>query len=220
MKLFGIAALLVVVFSAGTFAQSETHGGKEEKIKLPVRDLQIEERNMHLMLSKLAYQYNVPISLEVAFDDDLLDSKHLKVHVKNGTLADVLNSIVTQQPSYTWKSSESTISVFPKDRFRDPFLHTLLETKLTHFVIPIGTSRLSFKQKLASRPELKDLLASNGVSLSTDGLLNYEIRSFGPDFALDLQNVPVQEILDYVINNTKTRYWLVTRSEGSLLINF
>ena len=220
MKLFGMAALLIIVVNAGTFAQSMIHSPKQEQITLPVKDLQIEARNIHLMLSKLAYQFNVPISLEVAFDDDLLNSKHLKVNVKKGTLADVLDSIVTQQPSYIWKSSESTIRVFPKDEFRDPFLHSLLETNITRFVIPLKTVRMTFKQKLTGQPELKDLLASNGVSLSTDGILNSEIRSFGPDFTLDLQNVPVHEILDYVINNTQTRYWLIRRSGGSLLISF
>ena len=219
MKLIGMAALLVIVFSAGTFAQSETHNRKEEKINLPVKDLQIEAGNIHLMLSKLAYQYSVPISLEVA-SDDLLSSKPIKVNVKKGTLADVLESIVTQRPSYTWESSESTIRVFPKHEFRDPFLHSLLETKITHFVIPPRTAKLTFKQKLTSQPELKDLLASNGVSLSTDGILNHEIRSFGPEFTLDLQDVPVHEILDYVINHTRTRYWLIRRSEGLLSINF
>jgi hypothetical protein len=219
MKLIGIAALLIV-FSAGTFAQSETHGRKEEQINLPVKDLQIEAQNIHLMLSKLAYQLNVPISLEVAFDDYLLNSKHLKVNVKKGTLADVLDSIVTQHPSYTWESSESTIKVFPKPDFRDPFLYTLLETKITHFVIPLRTVRLTFKQKLASRPELKDLLASNGVRLSTDFFLSYEIQSVGRDFKLDLENVTVREILDYVINNSQTRYWLIRRTEDLLLITF
>lgn len=220
MKLFGMAAVLVIVFSAGTFAQSKSHSSREENINLPVEDLQIEARNIHLMLSKLAYEYNVPISLEVAFDDDLLNSKRLKVNVKKGTLADALDSIVTQQPTYSWKSSESTIRVFPKDEFRDPFLHTLLETKITHFVIPLRTARLTFKQKLTSQPELKDLLASNGVSLSTDGILNYEIRSFGPDFTLDLQNAPVQEILNYVIKNSQTRYWFIRRSGDLLFLNF
>lgn len=220
MKLFGMAAVLVIVFSAGTFAQSKSHSSREENINLPVDDLQIEARNIHLMLSKLAYEYNVPISLEVAFDDDLLNSKRLKVNVKKGTLADVLDSIVLQSPSYGWELSGSTIKVLPKQDFRDPLLQTFLETKISHFVIPRRTARLTFKQALTNRSELKELLASNGVRLSSDVFSSYEIESIGPDFSLDLENIPVREILDYVIRNSQTRYWFVRRSGDSLFINF
>ncbi len=220
MRLFGISALLVIVLNASSFAQSEARGPKERICNLPVKDLQIEARNINLLMSKLAYQYNVAISLEVAIDDDLLSSKHIKLNVKKGTLADVLDDIVEQQPSYTWESSESTIRVFPKQEKRDPFLQALLETKISHFVIPRSTARLTIKQTLTNRPELKDLLASNGVRLSKEVFLSHEIQSIGPDFSLDLENVLVRGILDYMMQNSQTRYWSVRRSGDSLWINF
>ena len=220
MRLFAISSLLLIVSTATSFAQTGSQGSGAEKCNLPVKDLQIEARNINLLLSKLAYQYSVPISLEVAIDDDLVNSKILKINVKKGTLADVLDSIVLQSPSYGWELSGSTIKVLPKQDFRDPLLQTFLETKISHFVIPRRTARLTFKQALTNRSELKELLASNGVRLSSDVFSSYEIESIGPDFSLDLENIPVREILDYVIKNSQTRYWFVRRSGDSLFINF
>lgn len=220
MRLFAISSLLFIVSTATSFAQTGAPGSGAEKCNLPVKDLQIEARNINLLLSKLAYQYSVPISLEVAIDDDLVNSKILKINVKKGTLADVLDSIVLQNPSYGWELSGSTIKVLPKQDFRDPLLQTFLETKISHFVIPRRTARLTFKQALTNRSELKELLASNGVRLSSDVFSSYEIESIGPDFSLDLENIPVREILDYVIKNSQTKYWFVRRSGDSLFINF
>src|SRR5687768_7938468 len=102
MKIFGLSMLLVLSFTVTSFAQSAARSREEKSVDLAVTDLQIEATNINMLLSKIAYQYGVPISLEVATDDDLVKSKQLKVQVKKGTLADVLHSIVKQKPSYTW----------------------------------------------------------------------------------------------------------------------
>jgi len=38
-------------------------------------DLQIEGKNINQLLAKIAYKYDVPISLEIATDEDLLKAK-------------------------------------------------------------------------------------------------------------------------------------------------
>lgn len=219
MKLLGLSVLLVMSFTASSFAQSEARSLEEKTIGLVVTDLQIEAKNINLLLSKIAYQYTVPISLEVATDDDLLKSKQLKVQVKKGTLADVLDSIVKQKPSYTWDVNENTIRVFPKGEFRDPLLQTLLETRISHFSVPKRTAKFTFRQALTNRPELKNLLASYGVRPSNEIFSHYDVESLGGDFLLQLENVPVRSILDHVIKNSQTKYWFIRRSGEYFLIN-
>jgi len=185
-----------------------------------VTDLRVEARNIHLLLAKIAYQYNVPISLEVATDEDLLDGKHLNLNVNNGTLAEVLDSIVKEKPSYAWDVSEGTIKVFPKREFRDPLLQTLLEVTISHFVVPGRTAKFTFRQVLTNRTELKNLLASYGVRPSNEAAHSSDVQSLGADFSLDLENASVRSILDHVIKNSQTKYWVISRSDNSLIINF
>jgi len=222
MKLLGVSMLLAVSFIASGFAQSEARSLDENPANVAVKDLQVEAVNINHLLVKIAYQYEVPMSLEVATNEDLLDGKSLGVHVKQGTLADVLNSIVKQKPSYTWDVNESTIRVFPKSEYRDPLLQALLEIKIRHFVLPKRTARLTFRQAITNRTELKNLLASYGARPSNDAL-KYDLESLGPDFSLDLKNVPVRSILNQVIKNSKMKYWFIIRfgeSGESFLINF
>lgn len=219
MKLLGLAMLLFMSFTVSSLAQSEARKLEEKTVDLAVTDLQIEAKNINLLLSKIAYQYGVPISLEVATDDDLLNSKQLTVQVQKGTLANVLDSIVKQKPSYTWEVSETTIRVFPKSEFRDPLLQTLLEMRISHFVVPKRTAKFTFRQALTNRPEVKNLLASYGVRSSNELFSPYDLESLGKNFSLDLENAPVRSILDQVIKNSEARYWFVRRSGEYFLID-
>lgn len=216
-------SILFAIFVISSFGQSEAQSLPNKEINIPVRELNIEAQNMHLMLSKIAYLYSVPISFEVATDDELSKSKDLKVQIKRGTLANVLDSIVTQKPSYIWEVSEHTIRVFPKSQFRDPLLPVLLDLRISHLVTTKPIIKFSFRQQLTQQPEIKNLLESYGVSPSVEAFSGYDFRPFGRDFSLDLENASVRSILDYVIKNSETKYWFINRygeKREYLLINF
>jgi len=222
MKLLRLI-LLIIVFTGSQFAQSETRSREKSVTDVGVTDLQIEGKNINQLLAKIAYKYDVPISLEVASDEDLVNSKVLTVQLKKGTLADVLNNIVKQKPSYTWKTSDSVIRVFPNDDFRDPLLQTVLQTRINHIVVRKSTAKLNFREALTRSPELKNLLVSYGVRASNEAFSRSDINPFGGDFSIDLVDVPVRSVLDTLIKNSKTKYWFINR-EGEnreyLLINF
>jgi len=223
MRLFGFSILLIIVFAASLFAQSETRRLAKDATGIRVTDLQIEGQNINKLLAKIAYMYDVPISLEVATNEDLLKSKSLRVQLKKGTLADVLDDIVRQKPSYKWEADESTIKVFPKSDFRDPLLQTLLEVQIAHIVVQKSTVKLNFREALTRSPELKNILVSYGVRPLNEGFSHFDFESFGGDFSLDLENMSVRLILNNVIQTSKTRYWFIKRDEENkdfFLINF
>lgn len=223
MKLFGLSTILLVIFASTSVAQSGVHSSEQKLVDVAVNDLEIEAENINKLLPKIAYKYGVPISLEIATNEDLLKSKGLRVQVKKGTLADVLDQVVRQKTSYTWEAAGSTIRVFPKSDFRDPLLQTLLEMRISHFTLRKSIAKLNFRQALTRRPELKELLASYGVRPSNEAFSRYDIEPFGGDFSLDVENMSVRSILDSVIQNSKTKYWFIKRDEenkGFFLINF
>ena len=184
-----LITLLIIVFAAGLFARSEAHGLGRSAADIAVTDLRIDGTNINNLLAKIAYKYDVPISLEVATDEDLLKSKNLTVQLKRGTLADVFDNIIKQKPSYRWEASERTIKVFPKSDSRDPLLQTLLEIKIAHVIVRKSTVKLNFRETLTHSPELKILLGSYGVRPLNEGFSPPDFEPFGGDFSLDLENM-------------------------------
>lgn len=218
-----LITLLIIVFAAGSFAQSEARGFGKSVADIAVTDLRIEGTNINKLLAKIAYKYDVPISLEVATDEDLLQSKSLTLQLKKGTLADVFDDIVKQKPSYRWEANARTIKVFPKSDYRDPLLQTLLEIRIAHVSVRKSTVKLNFREALTHSPELKILLGSYGVRPLNEGFSPPDFETFGGDFSLDLENMSVRSILDSIIQTTRTKYWFIKRDEESkefFLINF
>lgn len=223
MKFLKISMLVLVAFGSSSSAQSNPPTVVKDASAVTVTDLQVKEINISHVLAKIAYTYNVPISLEVATNEDLLKGKSLKVELKKGTLADVLNNIISQKPSYIWEASEDGIRVFPKSEFRDPLLQTLLDTRISHFSVSKSIVKLNFREALTRRPELANLLTSYGVRPSNEAFHRLDIQSFGGDFSLDLENVSVRSILDSVIKSSRTKYWFINRDGNNreyLLVNF
>lgn len=223
MKFLICSTLLIILVATNSLAQSETRHVETRATSTLVRDLDIEDKNINKLLAGVAYKYDVPISLETATNEDLLNSKRLRVRVENGTLADVLDDIIRQKPCYMWQADESTIRVFPKSDYRDPLLPKLLEIRIAHFVVRKSTGRFDFRQALTQSPELKDLLMSYGVRPLNEAFDLVDLESFGGDFSLEFENVSVGSILDSVIQNSKTKYWFIKRDEENkkfFLINF
>lgn len=177
---------------------------------LPVRAIEIKTSNVHLALLSIAGSYKVPIGLEVSPNDDLLKDRSIVVQLENGTLKDVLNSIVRQNPLYTWHIEDDVINVFPKGN-RDPFLKALLETRLRSFRVPKLTNRFSFRQSLTESAELKGVLASFGVESDNEIFTPYDIAKLGRDFSLNVSGETVKVILNRVIRDSETKYWIVNR---------
>jgi len=219
MKIIAKSTFAVMIFASSLIAQSGARGLNQKSVDLKVSDLEVEATNTNLLVSKVAYQYKVPISLEVATNDDLLVDKHLRVNVKNGTLRDVLDSVCNQILFYTWDMNDNVIRVFPKSKFRDPLLQSLLEVKIRHFVVAKRTAKQTFRVALTERKELKSLLDGYGVRPSNDIFSSEQVRSLGENFSLELENVPMRSILDYVIKNTETKYWFIRRSGEDLFLN-
>ena len=153
MKLLKLT-LFIIVCAASALAQSASRSAETRPANVPVTDLQIEGKNINKLLAKIAYKYDVPISLEVAADEDLLKGKSLIVQLKKGTLADVLDDIIRQKPSYLWEANEGAIKVFPKSDYRDPLLQTLLDIKIAHFVVRKSTARLNLERPSLTAPNL------------------------------------------------------------------
>lgn len=163
LLLFLALVLLIAHTQVATGFRQGVTGGSKDLPSTPIENLELEAANIGLLLSELAAKKSVPIGLEVSPDDDLLHSKTIRLRIKNATLADALNSIVKQNPLYTWKIQDAVINVFPVDAKRDPLLKDILETKLEKFSIPHGMTRFDLRQTFSKVPAVKTLLTQHQV---------------------------------------------------------
>lgn len=177
----------------------------------PVVEVNIQESNIHLALSKLANQYKLPIGLEVAADDDLLKERKVSVRVRAGTVKDVLDAVATQCPDYTWELKDDVINVFPKRPNRDPLLENILAVRLKAFAIEKGTARIEFTKAVVSSHELSSLLEANGLNVEYEIFSKHEIRALGRGFSVNVSDVTVKSLLNQVIKRSETKYWLLNR---------
>ena len=223
MTQFTRSMLVILLLAPSVFSHSESVPQQPNVANVVMTGLRLQGRTLNQALAEVAYKYSVPISLEAATNEDFSVSSRVTVHVTSGKIADVLNSIVKQKPAYTWEVDESSIRVFPRSEFRDPLLQTLLELRIGRFVLPKRTAKLTFRQTLSGRPELKSLLTSYGVRSSIEAFSPDDIAPFGPQFSLDVENATVRSILDSIIKDSPTKYWFINRhgeNRQYLVINF
>src|SRR6185369_12242247 len=138
--LFVLTLVMITATAVPRLGQSfET--AKQSLVDDSIDNLDLKASNIHLMLSRLSATIKLPIGLEVSPNDDLLIDRKMNLKIQKGTLRTALDSIVKQNPLYTWKIQNGVVNVFPNDPNRDHLIRAVLETKLQRFTIPRGMSR-------------------------------------------------------------------------------
>lgn len=211
LKLFVIFALTIAVaLDVSGFAQSSRAGG-QDLLSVPIDNLELEADNIHLLLSELSSKKRVPIGLEVSPADDLSQTKTIRLAIKHGTLADALNSIVQQNPLYTWRIQDDVVNVIPLEANRDQLLRSVLEKKLEKFSIARGTSRFTLRQTLSKTSEITAILDRGGVVPNNQTFMSRDLSPLGRQYGLEATNISVSELLNQVIRESQTKYWIVLR---------
>jgi hypothetical protein len=149
--------------------------------------------------------------LKVATDDDLSITRRITIDVKDGTVQDVLNSVVSQNPIYTWELRDHVINVFPRERNRDVLLKEVLETRLQKISIDKQTTRFSLRQALCENAAVKKILSVHNVKPANEMFTSRDFGKFGRDFAFAASNVSVAIVLNSVIRESQTKYWVIMR---------
>ena len=204
--------MLLIVFSGVSLSQQPVNRVPTYNwTGLTIRDLKIDSKNIHMALSEIASSCNVPIGLEVSPKDDLLNGVKVSLDVKEGRLDYVLNSIVSQNPLYTWAADNGVINVFPKDPSRDLLLKKLLETDIGEISLRKGISRFNFREYVTEKEEIKRVLDSENISPENQVFSSRDIRPLGSNFSLNTENVTLRSLLNSVVKSSETKYWIINR---------
>jgi hypothetical protein len=208
-KAFVVIMLIILTDIAG--ATQASRGNSQDLLNMPIDNLELEAANIGLLLSEFSARKKVPIGLEVSPQDDLSQTNIIRLQIKRGTLADVLTSIVKQNPLYTWKIQDNVVNVLPVEANRDPVLRDLLETRLEKFSIARGLSRFSLRQALSTTPAIKRILTQHQVVPDNQSFMSRDFVPLGPKYELEASNVSVSALLNQVVRESQTKYWIMLR---------
>jgi len=183
-------------------------------IDTQIDSLDIRASNIHLMLSRLSAATKIPVGLEVSPNDDLLVNRDMKLQIQKGTLRTALDSIIKENPLYTWKLQDGVVNVLPTDPNRDHLIRAVLETKLESLTIKRGMSRFALRQTVTAMSEVQSVLAKENVHPENQSFMSRDFDPLGRNFSLQVSNASVTEVLNRVIRDSQTNYWVVVR-QGS-----
>lgn len=210
-KLFIVTLLIVTHTLAVPPVGKSLETVNQELIDGSIDNLDLKASNIHLMLSRLSAATKIPIGLEVSPDDNLSIDRNMKLQIQKGTLRLALNSIVKQNPLYTWKMQDGVVNVLPTDPSRDHLIRAVLETKLQRFNVHPGMSRFVFRQTVTAMLEVKSVLDQENVHPDNQSFMSRDFDSLGRGFSLEISNVSVIELLNRVIRDSQTNYWVILR---------
>jgi hypothetical protein len=203
----GMTFLGVLTLSANCFGQSKN----DELRRLPVKNLQLQGENIGLILSRFSVQNNIPIGLEVSLDDDLSITKTIAIDIKDGTVEEVLNSIVHQNPLYSWEVRDKVVNVFPRESSRDLVLKEVLETKLDKITVDKETRRFNLRESLCKNPAVMNVLNVHHVIPANESFGSRDFGRLGRDFSFAASNISLATVLNHVIRESQTKYWVILR---------
>jgi len=205
-------ALVLLLTHTHIVTGSQTRSvATQDLLSMQIENLELKAANISRLLSALSDQKKIPIGLEVSPEDDLLHSKTMRLQIKRGTLQDGLNSIVKQNPLYTWKIQDDVVNVLPVQGKRDPLLREVLETKLEKFSIPRNMVKFNFRQTLCKVPEIQTVLTQSNVEHDIQSFMSRDFTPLGRGYGLEVSNVTVSALLNRVVRESQTNYWIMLR---------
>jgi hypothetical protein len=177
-------------------------GQCNDQLTRKVSAFKVSGTTAHVILQRLAGQYKIPIGLESLPEEET--PKGITVEVKEGTVRDVLDAVVEADPRYEWKVVDGVINVFPRER-KD----SLLTTVVSDYKI-YQLNRDEIKESITEVPEIKSKLSSLGIQRRDVVSLPMESKQLTP-FTLNLHNVTMRKILNEVLRESGSHYWVVLR---------
>jgi hypothetical protein len=178
-----------------------------------VRNYALEANSFIEALLKISAQFNVPLGVEWIKTANTLQP--VRLSRSSATVGDIIDSLLSMQPGYEWRTEVGVIHVFQRDLVSD--------TRN-----PLNITIKSFEQKPQSVGFANAVLdqmvrypGQNGISVS---VLGYPGE---PAFSFAAQNIPARNIMNRIVTSGlqmlpqpppgMNRIWIATFPENQVL---
>lgn len=219
----------IIVFSQINVYSQDKNSTLDQRI-----NIDLSNTTMLFVLNKLAFEYRIPIGLEwatnhrqnlsesMSFEDGNIRWKSKSIIIKPGTLEEILNSLIKQEPEYKWEFNDGAVNIFPV-KLRDDFLEKLLNTKVENFSPEKGIDKFKIRDDIIEMPVVKDLLASENVQLLKRDYPNSNYLFPDNEISISISNTDIKGILNKIVRTTIHKIWIIERigkNKENLLVAF
>jgi hypothetical protein len=158
----------------------------------------------------------------MSFENGQINWKEGTIYIKSGTLKEILDSLVAQEPMYRWEVRDGVINIYPIQS-RDPLLQKLLDTRVERFAPEKVMNKLQLHSAILDIPEIKILVEAE--KLETRRGVSGTGRSFyaNDEVKLGISHTNVRGVLNKLIRDSEYKLWVVDRigdKRESLEISF
>lgn len=169
--------------------------------------LELGDATLRLALGTLSATYDVPIGVEYSVTHS--DQRTINLDFKDGTIKEVLDSIVKQEPLYRWELVDGVVNVVPT-RDRDPFIEAFLNTPVDRFDPGKWTSIFQVREAIGHIPEVRRMLEANRKTFYTGGVYVKRPSIYAKkDVDLSISRTTVRGLLNRIIGESEHNFWSI-----------
>src|SRR5215204_4715585 len=211
LKYVSVVSIILVITISNSYrteAQSLDSSRKNSELATRLIKNVALEGQLWNLLTRLSLDYDIPIGLEISSDEQL--SNRYRVELSEGTIADLMGQITTQDERYDWLIENGVVNIFPRDKHRNAFLAELLKVRIGNFAVTQNSDCWKLEQDLVNTPEVKAVIYAHGMRTGTNFSGSY-IPQLGRQFSVKVSDTTLKAILNRIIRESRlARIWVIS----------
>ena len=195
----------------------QTYGQTTNEILDQEINLDIKKGTLYQVFSALGSLEEIPTGFEGTTDFNFQTDKIIQI--QNGTLREILDSIIKQEPNYTWEIRDGVVNLYPIN-LRDDNLKTLLETRIKTFSIGKESNRNQISDLIENLEEIKTTLEEKKIRLVVSAWTTRYVTNSATD--LEISDADLTTVLNKIVKRScDSKLWTIHRdSNGTVFLIF
>ena len=210
-----VSMILVITISSSYRTEAQSRDSAKRNSDLATRLIKNVELEGQLwdLLARLSLNYDIPLGLEVSADEE--KSNNYRVELSEGTIADLMGQLISQNERYDWLIENGVVNIFPREKHRDAFLAELLKVRIGSFAVPRNSDCLKLQDDLVKIPEVKALIDAHGMRTGAN-FTGFYIPQLGQDFSLTVSDTTLKALLNRIVRESPlARTWIISTDNSS-----
>lgn len=220
IKYVGIVSIILITLfnSHRTAAQSLDLPGKTGDPGTRVIKNVALEGDLWDLLTRVSLDYDIPLGLELSADEQL--SNRYRVKLSEGTVADLISQIIRQNERYDWSIENGVVNIFPRAKYRNPFLAELLAVQIASFAVKKNSDCWKLQDDLVNTSEIRSVIDAHGMKVGTN-FSGMHIPQLGRSFSIKVSEITLKVLLNRIVKESPlARTWLISADDFSRTLNF
>jgi len=220
LKYVGVVSMILLITISRSYRiEAQSLGSSRKNSDLATRLIKNVELEGQLsnLLTRLSLEYDIPLGLEVSSDEQL--SNRYRLELSEGTVADLMSQIISQNERYDWLIENGVVNIFPRDKYRDAFLAELLTVRIGSFAVNKNSDCWKLQTDLVNTPEIKAIIDAHGMQTGMN-FSGFYIPQLGRNFSFKVSDITLKALLNQIIRESPlARTWLISADSSSRTLN-